>query len=707
VRTDAPDRPERTSATRALAAVAVFGVAYLAAEWIGLVFYFEPEGISAFWPASGVFLAALVLAPLPRWPALILVAIGASLTRESLGLGPESSLPPLAVLVNAFEAVLGASLIRRFVRVSEGSGTRPAHALAWALGIVLLSTAVAAALGAAVVVSGDPERSYWAAWEVWWFASALGVLAVAPAIVSWFDFWQRRSAVRREKRLVEGGLLLAGLVSSAWFVLGAEPGTTDSLIDFPYVVVPFLVWAALRFNPPFVTAACLLTALLTVAFADTGQGPFVVKERSASEHVQALQAFLVVGTVLVLVVLALALEQRRARAALRASEQKFRSLVETTPDWVWETDRNLVFTYSNPRVRELLGYEPEEMVGRSVRDTLTPETREQMEATLATRAERPEEIARRELVQIRKDGAEVVTETNAAPILDADGELAGYRGIDRDITERKRAEEEAERHRQELLEADKMIALGTLVSGVAHEINNPNHFIMLNLPILKQAWQDARPVLDRHAADNPDFRLANLPYTEVRDEVPEFIDEIIAGSDRIRTIVAELRNYSRREEPGESERVDVNEAVRAALTLLANPIKKATRNFSVCYGEDLPVTRGSIRRLEQVVINLVLNACQSLPDPDRAVRVSTRHDARRGCLVIEVADEGCGIVPEALAHIRDPFYTTKREQGGTGLGLAVSSRIVEEHRGCLEYESEVGAGTTARLSVPVYVEDEA
>ena len=84
--------------------------------------------------------------------------------------------------------------------------------------------------------------------------------------------------------------------------------------------------------------------------------------------------------------------------------------------------------------------------------------------------------------------------------------------------------------------------------------------------------------------------------------------------------------------------------------------------------------------------------------------MATSHDVQRGCLVIEVSDEGGGIAPEALAHIRDPFYTTKRDQGGTGLGLAVSSRIVEEHRGRLEHESEVGGGTTARLSVPVDAE---
>jgi polar amino acid transport system substrate-binding protein len=152
--------------------------------------------------------------------------------------------------------------------------------------------------------------------------------------------------------------------------------------------------------------------------------------------------------------------------------------------------------------------------------------------------------------------------------------------------------------------------------------------------------------------------------------------------------------------------VDVNQVVRGALKLLANPIAKATRHFEVEYREDLPEALGSVRRLEQVVINLVLNALQALPDPECGVSVSTRFEPTGRWLVIEVADAGRGIAPDALDHIRDPFYTTRRESGGTGLGLAVSSRIVEEHRGRLEFESEVGVGTTVRLSVPAYAEEQ-
>jgi PAS domain S-box-containing protein len=685
---------------KAIVTATVFGAVYLAAEWIGLAFYFEPQSVSTFWPASGLFIAVLLLSPLRMWPLLVFAAIAATWVRGALGVGPELHVTPLAAAVNAFEALLAAALIRRFLRGPDDLG-RSAYALAGALGAALFSTAVAAALGAAIIVSDDPTRSYASAWETWWFSDALGVLAVAPVVLSWAAFWHRPALPRNRRRIAEGIACVVAIFVTGRFVLGAEPGTADSFVDFPYVVIPFLTWAALRFGAPVVTSAALVTAFMAVSFAHSGHGPFIVSGHSASENVLALQAFLVVEIGLVLVVLALASRQRQVQQALRESERKFRSLVETTPDWVWEVDRDLVFTYSSPRVRDLLGYEPEEIVGRSVRDLLAPGEAASVEAELETRIEDPAALQNVELHQLRKDGEEIVTETSAAPVYDESGTLVGYRGIDRDITERKRAERELERQRQELLEADKMIALGTLVSGVAHEINNPNHFIMLNLPILKKAWEDGRPVLDRHFESDPDFRLASLPYAEVRDEVPEFIDEIIAGSERIRTIVAELRNYSRREEPGEMTPVDVNEVVRAALTLVANPIKKATRNFSVRYAEDLPLVQGSIRRLEQVVINLILNGCQALPDPDRGVTVETRHNAARGEVEIVVRDEGCGIPPEVLTHIRDPFFTTKRDSGGTGLGLAVSSRIVEEHGGRLEYESEVGVGTTARLSVPV------
>ena len=149
--------------------------------------------------------------------------------------------------------------------------------------------------------------------------------------------------------------------------------------------------------------------------------------------------------------------------------------------------------------------------------------------------------------------------------------------------------------------------------------------------------------------------------------------------------------------------ISINEVVRSALTLLASPIKKATKRFSVSYGEELPRVRGNLRRLEQVVINLILTACQALPARDRAVRVVTSHDPETQRVLVTVDDEGVGIPRADLERILDPFYTTKRDKGGTGLGLAVAARIVDEHGGKLRYESQPGH-TQARLSLPGHVE---
>jgi polar amino acid transport system substrate-binding protein len=138
--------------------------------------------------------------------------------------------------------------------------------------------------------------------------------------------------------------------------------------------------------------------------------------------------------------------------------------------------------------------------------------------------------------------------------------------------------------------------------------------------------------------------------------------------------------------------------------LVDNPLRKATQRFELELEDGLPAVRGSARRIEQVVVNLLLNACQALPDPARRVRLATRHDARRSAVVLEVHDEGVGIPPEHLSRLTDPFFTTKREAGGTGLGLSVSEGIVKEHGGALEFSSTVGAGTVVALVLPVMPE---
>lgn len=270
-----------------------------------------------------------------------------------------------------------------------------------------------------------------------------------------------------------------------------------------------------------------------------------------------------------------------------------------------------------------------------------------------------------------------------------------------DITDKRKAEEEADLRRQQLLEADKMASLGVLASSVAHEINNPNNFIMMNTSILKTVWKDISPILEEYYNVCQDFRVAHMPYSEMRVEVPRLFEGIESGSERIRKIVINMKNYARKDIPDEFQQVGMNDVVKAAVLLLSYEINKATRSITVETFEGLPPVMGNLQRLEQVAVNLILNACQSLPDRSKKISIKTLHESQRGEVIVTIADEGAGIKPEHVNRIFEPFFTTKSDRGGTGLGLSVCATIVKEHGGRLEVKSEPGKGTEVRLILPV------
>jgi polar amino acid transport system substrate-binding protein len=273
--------------------------------------------------------------------------------------------------------------------------------------------------------------------------------------------------------------------------------------------------------------------------------------------------------------------------------------------------------------------------------------------------------------------------------------------LEKEVAERQRAMDELKVRQRQLIQADKMTSLGILVSGVAHEVNNPTGLILLNLPHLQKSWEDAEPVLEEHYRLRGDFRLGWLQYSRMRKEIPQMFAEMQDGARRIKRIVEDLKDFARRDDADLSAAVDLNTVVAAALRLVDNSIRQATRHFTVDYGAEIPCFRGNHQRIEQVVVNLVLNACQALPDADSGIFLRTGYDAERRSVLLEVRDEGVGIAPEQLPHLTDPFFTTRRETGGTGLGLSVSAGIVKEHGGSLAFCSAVGAGMTVTLSLPV------
>jgi signal transduction histidine kinase len=257
---------------------------------------------------------------------------------------------------------------------------------------------------------------------------------------------------------------------------------------------------------------------------------------------------------------------------------------------------------------------------------------------------------------------------------------------------------------RQLLQADKMIALGTLVSGVAHEINNPNNFILLNSEILARTWKDIEPVLEKHAGTDDDFLLAGVPYAEAKTKIPGFIFDIHQGAGRIKNIVQHLKDYARPTpvSPGPTtETVDVNAVIQSAVHLVGNQLKKYTHHFAVEYQTGLPLIKGNFQRLEQVIINLLLNSGQALTDPNKGITIATQYRENADHLFIRVTDEGVGIPPQHLDQVLNPFFTTKRDSGGLGLGLSTCSAIIKDHGGQIRFDSSPGEGTTVWVTLPV------
>jgi PAS domain S-box-containing protein len=301
---------------------------------------------------------------------------------------------------------------------------------------------------------------------------------------------------------------------------------------------------------------------------------------------------------------------------------------------------------------------------------------------------------------IHKDGSVRWVRNKIAVTKDEAGNPVAYDGLINDITDLKKAEAAEALHTRQLIQTDKLASLGILVSGIAHEINNPNNFILLNIQLFSRIWKDIAPILEAYYAENGDFSIAGMQYSTSKEKIRQSLDGVLKGSERIQNITKNLTEYAKADSNILNEPVEINKVVEVAILIAGNLIKKSTNNFRVEYGQNLPLIRGNVQQLEQVVINLINNACQSLKDPAAEINISTYYNAQRNKIRVKVEDQGIGIKPEDLKYIMDPFFTTKRDMGGTGLGLSVSFNIVKSHGGTLILNSKPGQGSTARVSFP-------
>jgi len=355
---------------------------------------------------------------------------------------------------------------------------------------------------------------------------------------------------------------------------------------------------------------------------------------------------------------------------------RFEELLEAAPDGMFIVDHEGRIMNASARACMLFGYESSELVGESI-DVLVPE---RLRAAHASHRRRYHEAAQarpmgsfRDLSARRKDGTEFSVEVSLSPIaVDGGGTVVAVR----DVTERKKLE-------LRLIASDRLAALGTLAAGMAHEINNPLTYVILNLDLIFETLRRA-PVTPGPAGAL-DLELLVLA---ARD-----------GADRVRKIVAELKRAARTSDETR-KLVDLHEVLDGAVRMSQNEIRyRATlvRSYGVT-----PRVFADEARLGQVFVNLLVNAAQAVPEGDpegNEVRISTGTDDA-GRAVVEVHDTGTGIPADALPRLFDPFFTTKPVGVGTGLGLFVSHGIVTALAGEIRAESEPGRGTTIRVVLP-------
>ncbi len=392
--------------------------------------------------------------------------------------------------------------------------------------------------------------------------------------------------------------------------------------------------------------------------------------------------------------------RRRAQEALRENEKKYRVLIETLPNGIIEIDTKGQITFANSAFQKMFLYTEDELKKMTIFDFVSESRHEKIQeiiANLFEEAPKPAPNIDRFLTR-SNEFLDIQLDWNYKR--DFTGNVIGIISVVSNITQRIQAEKEAKIRQEQLIQADKMVALGILVSGVAHEINNPNNFIMLNIPTLNRTWNAILPILADYYAEEGEFEIAGYTFSQMREEFPKICSDILEGSRRIQLIVKDLKEYSQKTETEVLELVNINEMLRSCINLLSKNINKYTRNFQIQFAENLPLVPGNFQHFEQVVINLIQNSCQALRDHSEKILISTKLRKKDRVVIISIQDEGIGIPQQNLSRIFDPFFTTKRQTGGTGLGLSVSNSIITKYGGRLEYTSEPGKGTTAKIILP-------
>jgi signal transduction histidine kinase len=269
------------------------------------------------------------------------------------------------------------------------------------------------------------------------------------------------------------------------------------------------------------------------------------------------------------------------------------------------------------------------------------------------------------------------------------------------------AEEALKKSEQQLQQAQKMEALGTLVAGVAHEINNPINLIMYNLPLIQKIWSDFLPVLMDQKKILPDKKFAGFTYEFLEDNLPQLVADMDLAANRVAKIVSDLKNFSKQSNVAEKSAIQMNTAIKNALRLAQTTLRKSGVQIELELSDDLPLMQGNLQSIEQIILNIVINAIQAIDHENGIIRIRSGFQKRNGRILVAISDNGRGISAAVADKLFLPFVTDKQKEGGTGLGLSVTYGLVQAHGGDIFFETRREKGTTFTISMPILLKGEA
>jgi signal transduction histidine kinase len=660
-----------------VACCALTAAGYYAGVQLGLALTFEPYPISVLWPPNAIVLGALLLAP-ARWWWLILAAVFPAHLAAELQGGVPVAMALSWFASNVLEALIGALAVRSLLRHPLAFDS--VHDIGAFSGAALLAVFVASFVDAGFVsLLAWGETGYWELWRTRLRSNALAALVFVPVIVTWARAdWTRLRTLGRP-RLLEAGVLLLGLAAASLLAFHFLHAESDVLLALLYLPLPFLLWASLRFGPAGSSAAFVLVAFLAIWGASRYRGPFAAG--SPAENAFAVQMFLIfVGATLL--VLTAAIEERkrdvillkRAQGALRASDERLQCLLRATNDVIydwnlvtgalwWNSNGDVYFSALRSNAGRSEGWA----------GLLHPEDRERVESRLRALIDGAGSVCEDEYRLRRVDGGYACVHWRAFVVRDEAGKPLRIIGSLMDITDRKRVEEA----QAQLAHASRLAVLGELTASIAHEINQPLGAILTNTDAAEVVMNE-QPV-----------RL---------DELRRIVDDIRQDDMRAAEVIRHMRDLLRKRElsmqPFDLKR-SIDDVLRLARTDLGRMGVAVETRFAPS-----PIVSGDRTHLQQVVLNLILNAVdamQDIPASRRRLGIQVRPTPGGG-VEVSVSDSGPGIEPGQAERLFESFFTTKPQ--GMGLGLSIARSIVEAHGGTIRAETQDEGGARFSFCLP-------